>query len=243
MSDGLEAMRELLRSVELPDLPEHECPYLAGRVARQAGFAVERLDGRTHQALMDLGFRRAGRFFYRMNCPACRACVPLRVPVASFRPTRSQRRTAQRNLDVRTEVRQPTLDAETLALYRRYLESQHPGSPQDSSEAGLRSWLYDPVVPSLEVRYLLGDELIGTSVLDVCSESLSSIYHFWAPEHHRRRIGVLSVLREIEHARELELPYYYLGFWIEGAPTMHYKRDYGPHELLLDGRWTPARGR
>ena len=44
---------------------------------------------------------------------------------------------------------------------------------------------------------------------------------------------------EIEAARRRGVPHYHLGFWIEGAATMAYKADYGPHEVLLSDRWTP----
>jgi arginine-tRNA-protein transferase len=38
-------------------------------------------------------------------------------------------------------------------------------------------------------------------------------------------------------AHRLGLRWYSLGYWIAGAPTMAYKANYHPHELLVDGRW------
>ena len=84
----------------LPRTPLYDCPYLEGRQARQYGFATESLPGPLYGALMDRGFRRSGQVFYAMECPDCSACVPLRVPTATFRPSRSQRRALAKNRDV-----------------------------------------------------------------------------------------------------------------------------------------------
>ena len=222
---------------QLPRTEIYACPYLPGREARQFGFAAERLPAELYHDLMERGYRRNGAIFYGMDCPTCRACVPLRVPVDEFRPSKSQRRTRNRNRDVRVEFRRPQFERQTFELYVRYLRHQHPDTPMQECEQEFRRAFYDRVVESLEARYLVGDRLIGVSLLDACSRSLSAVYHFFEPEQRHRRIGVLSVLLEIEHARSLGVPHYHLGYWIEGAPTMHYKADYRPHEVLHDGVW------
>ena len=40
-------------------------------------------------------------------------------------------------------------------------------------------------------------------------------------------------------ARELGLPYLYLGYWIAESRKMSYKSDFRPIEGLIDGQWTP----
>ena len=60
------------------------------------------------------------------------------------------------------------------------------------------------------------------------------------PEFAARSLGVFSVLQEIEWTLTQGIAHYYLGYWIEGAPTMHYKASYRPHELLHDGVWVTA---
>ena len=241
MTERQQAFLAWLQQQQLPRSSSYDCPYLPDQQAVQFGFRTEQLDADLYQVLMDRGYRRSGSIFYAMDCPSCQACVPLRIPVASFRPSKSQRRTSRKNQDVRVEFAKPEYRRESHQLYQKYLRHQHPGTPQDESEASFRDMLYGEVVAALEARYFVNSQLIGISLLDVTSQALSSVYHFFDPEMRERRIGVFSVLAEIEHARLQNLPYYYLGYWIQDAPTMHYKADYGPHELLIAGKWATHR--
>lgn len=224
----------------LPQTPLRPCPYLPDRVARERAFLAERLDPEVYHDLMDHGFRRSGDLFYATDCPGCRGCVPIRVPVATFVPSRSQRRVSKKNADVRVEVRRPRCDDATWSLYRRYLAQQHGRADGGETPASLRATLYADVVDTVEVVYRLGDRTVAISLLDVCSRSASAVYHFFDPEFGARSLGVFSVLQEIEWTRAQGIPHYYLGYWIEGAATMQYKANYRPHELLRDGEWRPA---
>ena len=73
-------------AVSLATLPPHACAYLPGRTTTLRAFYTGRLPGRLYHDFMDAGFRRSGRVVYQPVCQGCRACVPLRVPVAEFAP-------------------------------------------------------------------------------------------------------------------------------------------------------------
>lgn len=240
------AAHPLLRWVDADQCPRSEpypCPYLPGRMARQRGFRVPGMPGPLYHELMDRGFRRSGDVFYAMACDGCRLCVPIRVPVATFAPSKSQRRALRRNEDVTVQTGTPVFTPAKFALYRRYLQVQHGRTDEGGSgesEAEFAASMYGAVVDSVEVTYTLGDRLLAVSLLDVCPDSVSAVYHFYDPDERDRSLGVFSVLMEIEFARQLGVPHYYLGYWIEGAKTMHYKANYRPHELLRAGRWQPA---
>ncbi len=225
----------------LPRLPARPCSYLPDRAARERGFLAERLDGELYHELMDRGFRRSGDLFYATDCGACRACTPLRVPVAEFAPSRSQRRTLRKNRDVEVQVRAPRFSTSTFELYCRYLAHRYPerAGDEDKEEdaAQFRERHYRAVVDTREVVYSLHGETVAVSLVDVCSRSVSAVYHFYEPAHRDRSLGVFSVLAEIEWARSIGVPWYYLGYWVEGSRSMHYKADYRPHEVLRSGQW------
>src|SRR6266446_5665111 len=48
--------------------------------------------------------------------------------------------------------------------------------------------------------------------------------------------GVFSVLQQLAYAQRQGLRYHYLGYWIAGCPSMAYKAQYRPHEVLV---WYP----
>ena len=70
----------------------HDCPYLPGRQARMAHFFAQDVTAAELDKLLETGWRKFGYCFFRPLCPDCRKCVPLRIPVARFLPSKSQRR-------------------------------------------------------------------------------------------------------------------------------------------------------
>lgn len=216
----------------------HDCGYLPARRATEEAWLAWELAPAAYHELMNRGFRRSGNILYRAACRGCRACIPIRVPAAEFKPGKSQRRAVNRNDDVRMTVQEPLLTLEKHELYVRYLDSQHRGSPQGADIESLRDFLYSSCVATIEIEYRRDDgRLLGVSICDASRRSISSVYHFFDPDEPRRSMGVFSIVKEIELCRRKGIPYYYLGFWVEGCGAMEYKNGYRPYELLVDGEW------
>ena len=93
---------------------EHDCSYIDGLRARTLFVdPMARIDADRAHWLQQIGFRRSGAHFYRPACRGCQRCVPVRIPVAGFQPTRAQRRNAARNdTDVRVATRAAGLHPE-----------------------------------------------------------------------------------------------------------------------------------
>jgi arginine-tRNA-protein transferase len=190
---------------------------------------------------MDLNFRRLGRVVYRPACAECAECRQLRVPAAAFRPSRSQRRCQARNRDLVVTAGPPTLTDEKLDLYERYLRRRHDGA-MDGSREELEGFLYVSGIETVEVCYRAQGRLVAVGIQDEEPDALSAVYCYFEPDLPERGLGTFNVLRLIAEAARRGLPHVYLGYYVEGAPTMEYKAGFRPCELLRpDGTWE-ARG-
>ncbi|HEX7036148.1 MAG TPA: arginyltransferase [Pseudomonadales bacterium] len=219
--------------------PGHACSYLARRQARTLFLDPrETITPRTYQLLTEQGFRRSGAHLYRPHCRTCQACVPTRIPVATFEPRRSQRRALRRNADLTVQVHRAAFSPRFYDLYARYIGGRHAdGDMFPPSRDQFRSFLLSHWADTQFLCSYLHERLVAVAVTDRQAAGLSAIYTFFDPELPERSLGVWSVLQQIELARRLQLPYVYLGYWIRDAEKMRYKIDYRPVELFLNGRW------
>ena len=78
--------------------PAMRCPYLPHRLETKLVTELSGPDAISqHDTLTDAGFRRSHHFVYKPLCDGCRACVPVRIRVRDFEPSRAQRRILRRN--------------------------------------------------------------------------------------------------------------------------------------------------
>lgn len=201
-----------------------------------------RLAPADYDRLLSENHRRAGVIVYRPACSTCRACRSIRVPVASFVRSRSQRRVWRNNQHVRVQIARPVPSQETYAVYRRYQAFQHDGTMPGDFRSFV-AFLYRSPTDTLELTYRVDERLMAVSIVDRVPSGLSSVYVYFDPAFAARSPGTFTALWEIEHCRQLRLPYYYLGYYVEGSPKMAYKARFRPNELLSDdGQWLAFRG-
>jgi leucyl-tRNA---protein transferase len=215
------------------------CPYLPDQVSRTPlRLQLSTLEGSRFDELLEQGDRRVGRMLYRTACPSCRACEPLRIPVDLFTPSRSHRRILRRNEDLRVEVGPAIYSAERLALFNRHKRERGLARrEQDTTQAGYEGWFVRSCVETVEMRYLVGDRLVGVGIVDLGERDSSSVYFYFDPDEGRRSLGTLSTLFEVEWLRRRGGRYHYLGLYVADCRHLVYKAAYFPHQRRVDGAW------
>ena len=63
------------------------------------------------------------------------------------------------------------------------------------------------------------------------------VYSFYDPEIKQNSFGKYIILDHIEYAKQLGLPYVYLGYWVPNSEKMGYKSDFSGIEIFNDGAW------
>ncbi|WP_144957502.1 arginyltransferase [Pseudomonas oryzihabitans] len=217
----------------------HACSYLPNEQATTLFLDPSQpMNGQIYAELSELGFRRSGDHLYRPHCQLCKACVPARIPVARFRPSRKQNRVLKRNLDIKVSRCDAGFTEERYQLYARYISERHAdGDMFPPSRGQFSTFLVSNLPYAFFYEMRVEDRLIGIAVTDVLPNGMSAVYTFYDPSEEKRSLGVFGILWQIAESRRLGLDAVYLGYWIKGCRKMSYKTEYRPIELFVNQRW------
>ena len=131
-------------------------------------------------------------------------------------------------------------------VYRKYQTVVHKDNPSDCDIQTFAGFLCDsPLIyetqgnkmfGAFHQQYLIDGAIVAVGVVDILPHSLSSVYLYYDPGWWGKvpslSPGTYSAIREVQLTQQLNLPYYYMGFYIHSCPKMKYKGRFLPADLL-----------
>jgi arginine-tRNA-protein transferase len=213
------------------------CPYFNGRESRMEFFLAAGLTAEEAEEHMASGWRCFGLQFFRPVCE-CLECVPIRIPVERFTPSKSQRRVLRKNADVDVTVGALRYSGEILDIYREHSKIRFGKEPE--SEESFIDQFYTPSGPSAQSEFRIGGKLVGAGFLNLSDQGISSVYFVYRTDLLERSFGIFSMLAEIEYAKMQGLTFYYPGYWIKENSHMNYKGAFRPRQAYdwTTGLWS-----
>jgi arginine-tRNA-protein transferase len=160
------------------------------------------------------------------------------LAVNEFKPKRRQKRCRTKNTATQTFIKPAVFDPLHYDLYLRYQQSRHgDGDMLHTSPEQYMDFLGSRWCDTVFVEFVHDGQLIAVAVVDRLPNALSAVYTFFDPDYSAYSPGVYAVLWQIEYARQWQLDWLYLGYWISNCAKMNYKTDYQPIQLFVDRQW------
>ena len=223
---------------------EAPCPYISDKLERKVFTELdsdEREPVQIHEALTAAGFRRSHGIAYKPICKNCSACIPVRVRVAEFTPTRSMRRVLLANQHLVADEKPAYASSDQYEIFAKYVSSRHAESGMaDMNFADYTAMVEESPIETSIVEYRDNSGvLVGAALIDHLKDGLSMVYSFFDPACTRQSLGTFMILWHITTAVERGLDYVYLGYWIQNSRKMGYKVRFQPIEGLITNQWAP----
>jgi arginine-tRNA-protein transferase len=215
---------------------DYTCAYLPDKKVRMHYKHIDHASKAFVTTVINRGWRRFGKYFFYPICNGCDACKSLRIQVEAFSPSKSQRRVAKKNRETKITIQRPSLSKEHIILYNAYHAWKSTKDSWRHREISQKEYFENFVDGAQdfgrEVLYYHEGKLVGVDLIDIVNDGISAIYFYHDPEFAHLSLGTYSLLYQIELAKQMRLPYIYLGYWVEGCQAFAYKKNFKPLDLL-----------
>ena len=218
---------------------DSKCSYLDNLKQTTYYKIIENCTTKECQDLIERGFRRFGKMYFRPICSTCSECQSIKIDVDNFNFSKSQRRVLKKASHIKSYIQKPTLTQEHLDLFKKYHLYMNDKKDWEYTEATAQSYHSSFVNGhnefGYEILYYDDAKLIGVDLIDILEDGVSSIYFYYDTDYMNLSLGKLSLYNQILYAKEAKLKWIYLGYYVKDCPSLSYKSHYKPY-LTLQGQ-------
>ncbi|UCN00655.1 arginyltransferase [Sulfurimonas sp. SWIR-19] len=220
-------------------LLDDTCSYLSDKKQTTHYKVINNCDSKSCEALIERGYRRFGKMYFRPICTACTECQSIKIDVENYTFSKSAKRVMKKAKDITSYIQVPSVTQEHLELFEKYHLYMHDKKGWDYSATTAQHY-YNSFVTGhadfgYEVLYYDQERLIAVDLIDILENGISSIYFYYDPDYAQYSLGKLSLYNQIKYAKNTNKKWIYLGYYVEGCPSLSYKAQYTPY-LTLQGR-------
>ena len=220
-------------------LLDDKCSYLDDKKQTTHYKVINNCDAKSCEALIERGYRRFGKMYFRPICATCTECQSIKIDVNNYKFSKSAKRIMKKAKNITSYIQTPSVSQEHLQLFEKYHLYMHKKKGWEYSQTDSRHY-YNSFVTGyadfgFEVLYYDQEKLIGVDLIDILENGISSIYFYYDPDYAKYSLGKLSLYHQIKYAQSTNKQWIYLGYYVEDCPSLSYKSQYTPY-LTLQGR-------
>ena len=216
------------------------CPYLTNRDEKKIFLIMDDINkSNEYEHLIKSGFRRSHNILYNQVCADCNLCKSIRINVNNFKLSKSNKRVLNKNKNLFIKKLSNNPSKEQFSLFKKYLEFKHNDS--EMNEMDFQDYCKMFVSKGINTKvyeYFYKGELVGCVISDFLEGSISMVYSFYSELFLKNSFGKYIILDHFRLAKDFDMDYVYLGYWVEGSSKMEYKNSFNSSEVLIDNKWT-----
>ncbi|MEA3227631.1 MAG: arginyltransferase [Campylobacterota bacterium] len=226
---------KVLKEFQLDD----KCSYLDNLDTTTHYKFIDDCTPKVCQELIERGYRRFGKMFFRPICTTCNECQSIKIDVENFKFSKSKKRVIKKASHFKTIIQTPNLSQEHLDLFAKYhlfMKDKKDWKYNETDETNYyNSFVNGHYDFGYEVLYFDDNKLIAVDLIDILEDGISSIYFYYDPDYSSYSLGKFSLYNQISIAKKYDKKWIYLGYYVKDCPSLSYKADYQPY-ITLDGR-------
>jgi arginine-tRNA-protein transferase len=220
---------------------DDKCSYIENSTQTTHYKIIDNSSSFATQELIERGYRRFGKMYFRPICSTCQECQSIKIDVQNYKFSKSQRRVMRKASHIQSFIQSPSMTQQHLDLfdkYHLYMRDKKGWSyEKTTAQRYYQSFVDGAEDFGYEILYFDNTKLIGVDLIDILDDGISSIYFYYDPDYSQLSLGKLSLLIQINLAKKESKRWIYLGYYVKGCGSLEYKANYKPY-LTLNGRPT-----
>ncbi len=188
------------------------------------------------------GWRHFGIYFFRYNLNIHKEdivrVIPLRIRLADFKLSKTQKRVLRKNEDLTVEFAPIKITDEIESLFHRHKRRFDHGVPDSIYDFLSPDAANYPTVGFQITARDVDDKLLAKSFFDVAAESVSAIYGCFDPDETSRSLGIFTMLKVIDFATRNGKTFYYHGYAYDSESFYDYKKRFSGLEQFDWNNWS-----